>query len=39
MDLTQVGYFIMCFIGGAFIIAVPWSSVFVLILRRDRKKA
>jgi hypothetical protein len=35
MDSTQVGYFILCMIGGLFIVGIPWSGIILLLAKRD----
>ena len=35
MDSTQIGYFLLCMLGGAFVIGIPWSGVILLMLKRD----
>ena len=33
----EVGYFILCMIGGAFILLVPWSGLLLLMAKGQGK--
>lgn len=37
MDSTQIVYFILCMLGGAFVIGIPWSGVILLLAKRDQQ--
>lgn len=37
MDGTQIGYFILCFIGGMFVIGIPYSGIILLNIKREQK--
>jgi hypothetical protein len=37
MDGTQVGYFLLCILGGLFVVGVPWSGIILLNLKREKK--